>query len=620
MKNIVIGFILILTIASNVHSQEIPYGQEFQVNTYSQNVQEHPSIATLENKSFIVCWESWGQDGFPSGIFGQIFDSSSTKKNLEFQIYAHVNQGQAYPKVISLKTGDFVVSWLRCCWDDSGYEIFGQMYDSAGNKKGNEFQINTYSQGNQVYAEMAPLKNGDFVICWDSENQDGSERGIFGQIFHSAGKKKGDEFQINSFTQGSQVCPQVVPLLNGGFAVCWFCWLGTDNDSTGTAIFGQLFDSIGIKNGTEFEVNTYNQDISNTPKMTSLKNGNFIISWISEKHDDSEANIYGQAFDSNGISNNFSFQINIPRLYFLDSHVIEALPNGGFIVCWSSYLQGGIFGQYFDSLGIKIEKEFCIKGRKEFDPWFPRVASFTDGDIVACWNIQEQDGSDEGVFAKILPKKPLVHNLIGYDLLLPQNDVTMRTCRILFNWQQPSKTRECYPWELTFDLYIDTDINFSNPQIINNIQDTTYTIDSLAAGKTYFWKVLAKNLAGDSFWSTQQDWGFFISHNATSVETADENLPQQFELFQNYPNPFNSSTEIRYSIPQVSSSQHVLIKIYDIRGRLVKVLVDQDQSSGIHTVSWDGKDLNGNGVSSGIYFYTLQVGELKEPKKMLLLE
>ena len=97
-------------------------------------------------------------------------------------------------------------------------------------------------------------------------------------------------------------------------------------------------------------------------------------------------------------------------------------------------------------------------------------------------------------------------------------------------------------------------------------------------------------------------------------------LPDQILLYQNYPNPFNSSTEIKYSLPNTKASYKVQIKIYDVLGRLVKTLVDQNQTAGTYSVSWDGKDINGNSVSSGIYFYSLQIGEFKVTKKMLLLE
>jgi hypothetical protein len=216
---------------------------------------------------------------------------------------------------------------------------------------------------------------------------------------------------------------------------------------------------------------------------------------------------------------------------------------------------------------------------------------------------------------------PVIQLLREFSLIEPRNDATVNTVHPLFRWQQSSDMKEYYPWELTFDLYIDTSSSFSHPQIIKDIQDTVYTSNSLAEGKTYFWKVLAKNLAGDSLWSTQQDWGFFIKPGATLVENADIELPQNFELFQNYPNPFNSSTEIKYSLPNGKSSSYpVQLKIYDVLGRLVKVLLNQEQLAGSYAINWDGTDLGGNRVASGVYFYCLEAGDLKSIRKMLVLQ
>ncbi len=96
--------------------------------------------------------------------------------------------------------------------------------------------------------------------------------------------------------------------------------------------------------------------------------------------------------------------------------------------------------------------------------------------------------------------------------------------------------------------------------------------------------------------------------------------PEKFVLFQNYPNPFNSQTEIIYSLPEGKVNYQVVLKIYDILGRLVKTLVNKDQSAGLHSVIWDGTDLSGNPVVSGVYFYSLEVGDFKVTKKMLVLE
>ena len=94
-------------------------------------------------------------------------------------------------------------------------------------------------------------------------------------------------------------------------------------------------------------------------------------------------------------------------------------------------------------------------------------------------------------------------------------------------------------------------------------------------------------------------------------------IPMQFLLSQNYPNPFNASTVIKYDLPQ---SSHVTIDIYDILGRKVETLVQEEQPAGYHQVVWDGKDKNDRMVSTGIYFYELYVDDYRESKAMIIIK
>jgi len=89
-----------------------------------------------------------------------------------------------------------------------------------------------------------------------------------------------------------------------------------------------------------------------------------------------------------------------------------------------------------------------------------------------------------------------------------------------------------------------------------------------------------------------------------------------FNLQQNYPNPFNPETVISYHLP---SKTYVTLKIYDIRGKQIKTLVQAIQSAGDNSVSWDGTDSNNHMVSSGIYIYHLKAFGIQQSRKMLLL-
>lgn len=87
--------------------------------------------------------------------------------------------------------------------------------------------------------------------------------------------------------------------------------------------------------------------------------------------------------------------------------------------------------------------------------------------------------------------------------------------------------------------------------------------------------------------------------------------PEAFELFQNYPNPFNPSTKINYNLVTKS---HIKLSIYDITGRKIKTLVNQQQSVGRHSISFDA-----SGLASGIYIYKLKADSFVQSRKMLLV-
>ncbi len=114
------------------------------------------------------------------------------------------------------------------------------------------------------------------------------------------------------------------------------------------------------------------------------------------------------------------------------------------------------------------------------------------------------------------------------------------------------------------------------------------------------------------------EWGWMqldyldVGSVPTSVENFAGNIPEIYSLKQNYPNPFNPTTTIRYSLPK---SEQVKLTVFDVLGRQVATLVDKKQSPGVFEVSF-----NGTSLSSGVYFYKLNIGTFTETKKMMLLK
>jgi hypothetical protein len=94
-------------------------------------------------------------------------------------------------------------------------------------------------------------------------------------------------------------------------------------------------------------------------------------------------------------------------------------------------------------------------------------------------------------------------------------------------------------------------------------------------------------------------------------------IPPDFALRQNYPNPFNPTTTITYSLPEAARVQ---LDIYNLKGQLVKTLVNGDEPAGMHSVVWDGRDSNNAAVASGVYFYRVSTPQATQTKRMLLMK
>lgn len=127
-------------------------------------------------------------------------------------------------------------------------------------------------------------------------------------------------------------------------------------------------------------------------------------------------------------------------------------------------------------------------------------------------------------------------------------------------------------------------------------------------------------LNDEIFWDNYGYYVAFISgsgHITGLRDTENQNAISDFSLSQNFPNPFNPTTTINYSVPGASN---VNITVYDINGQVVKNLLSEFKNSGNYSLNWDGKNDSGSTVSSGTYFYQVQIGNLVQTKKMILLK
>jgi hypothetical protein len=163
---------------------QVPAGTEFQVNTYTTRSQFVSSVAADGAGNFVVAWTSDGQDGSgdgpgESGVFGQRFAASGTRRGAEFTV-ASSFLTLHYPSVGAGAAGDFAVVWDRQT-DGSGNGIFSRRYDGAGMPREPAYRVNTNVPSDQAAPVVASDAGGRLFAAWTSTGQDGDSHGVFAQ-------------------------------------------------------------------------------------------------------------------------------------------------------------------------------------------------------------------------------------------------------------------------------------------------------------------------------------------------------------------------------------------------------------------------------------------------------
>jgi hypothetical protein len=311
----------------------------------------------------------------------------------EFQVNTYTTGNQRFSSVAADADGDFVVVWESAGQDGSSYGIVGQRYDTTGAAIGAEFRVNSYTTSNQLDPSVASDASGNFVVVWHSvPGQDGDGAGVFGQRYDSEGVPLGTEFLVNSFTTGQEFHPSVASDASGNFVVVW------RNYSVGNGgIFGQRYDSEGVAQGGEFRVAAGNDTAY--PSVASTANGNFVVVWV--EYFSGGFGTRGQRYDSQGVPQGNQFVVSSDDLQYDPKVASDASGNFVVVVQSISFPNGTfeIFGNRFDSQGVPLGG-FVVNSYTTGHQSGPSVASDASGNFLVVWASPGQDGSGDAVFGK----------------------------------------------------------------------------------------------------------------------------------------------------------------------------------------------------------------------------
>ncbi|WP_424971012.1 Ig-like domain-containing protein [Dinoroseobacter sp. S76] len=379
---------------------------EVQVNTVFSNNQSDSDIAGLADGGYISVWTSTNQDNpgdFSVGVFAQRYDANGAVLGDEFLVNTTVTNSQSDASVAGLTDGGFVI-----VWDDNTIDsIRLSRFDANGVETISELQVATDQSGSQFEPHVTALSNGGYVVTWTSNGSggDGNSNAVKAQVYNAAGNAVGGEILINEFTDGAQDSSRVAALDNGRFAVVWEQNDATDGDGSGASVSGRIFEANATPAGGEFQVNTFVNSTQSQPDIATLSNGDIVVVWRSEAQDGSSGGIYGQRFTDQGVAVGGEFRINDFTASNERDPKVIGLDTGGFVVAWEGDTNVGsgtdVIAQVFDADGTRIDGEVLVNTLVASTQDEIALTALPNGNYVVQWTSDNGDGSGDGIFQQI---------------------------------------------------------------------------------------------------------------------------------------------------------------------------------------------------------------------------
>jgi hypothetical protein len=212
-------------------------GGEFRVNATTAGDQQFPAVAADDAGNFVVTWSSGGQDGSGTGVYARRYGAAGAALSGEFRVNTTTAGDQQYGRVAATGGGDFVVAWASVGQDGSGRGVYAQRFTAAGAKAGGEFQVNQVAAGEQFAPSVAAADTGGFVVAWTGA-QDGDLFGVFARAYDAAGVARGNEFRVNTTTAGNQVYGSAASSADGALAIVWE---SDGQDGSAFGVYGQRY-------------------------------------------------------------------------------------------------------------------------------------------------------------------------------------------------------------------------------------------------------------------------------------------------------------------------------------------------------------------------------------------
>jgi hypothetical protein len=346
-----------------------PLGPEFQVNTVPYRHPGGLSVAMDAEGDVVVVWAQVDTGGL-DGVFARRFDAAGAAQGGAFQVNGFTMDTPVFPTVAMDADGDFVVAWenLHCTYIGCLYDVWTRRFDAAGVPGGDEVPVNVETLPSNKRAAVAMDAEGDYVLAWQGNDQTagGWNFGIYAQRYSAAGEAQGGVFLVNTTTANEQRWPAVAIDADGDFVVAW---QSLDQDGDGYGIFARRYDAAGDPEGGELAVNTTTVGSQSFPSVAIDADGEFVVLWNGNGAGD-DSGVFARRYDAAGEPRGGEFRVNATATGFqglgYSGGRIAMDADGDFVAVWHTALEDGrgIFAQRFDG-AERVEGDFDGDGKAD---------------------------------------------------------------------------------------------------------------------------------------------------------------------------------------------------------------------------------------------------------------
>jgi hypothetical protein len=337
--------------------------ESFRVNADAAGDQQRPAVALLDGGGTAFVWQSG------NAIRGRVLDAQGVFTTPgDIQVSTHEGTPKVNPVIAPLGDGGFLVLWASYGQDDAGSTlasggyrhlqgVYGQRFDAAGARVGEEFLLNQEVEFNQRNPAVARLASGKLIALWISERvvltviegqltDSINAVEVTGRLLDQAGVPQGNAFRISA--EGAIAASPSVCAAGGGFAVAW-CQIDSESRDIGYEIFARWYDESGLASSEEVKVNSHWYGDQYAPSIASA-GGRELIIWTSLLQDGFREGVYGQSFIQ-GAKHGEEFRVNT-TVHSRQIHPrVIARGGEGFLAIWSSFAGSPrdfeIFGQRY---------------------------------------------------------------------------------------------------------------------------------------------------------------------------------------------------------------------------------------------------------------------------------